>query len=84
MFQGEVWVRCDSCSGAQLEMLPRPTPSDCEVGEEFSDEHWEPRGMERVGPPEGGDANGSDDKNYIQEPPPGFLSTLWEGGPLDG
>ena len=81
MFEGEHWVACERDCQPNLGPEFDPPPVYAIVGEEFSDAHWrqEPLEGERVVTPEGGAAKTSAEGNC--EPPVGWFSTLWEGGP---
>ncbi len=77
--RGEVWVACqDECLDDQLLLdgsRNPPLTALCSEGEGRA----ELRGTEEgKGPPEGAVARMSDSR--IHEPPPGWLSSLWEGG----
>ena len=77
MVRHEVWTACPSCDSDQYEFEGILTPPVKE-GEEFEGVHWEQMEEEGVAPPEGGSTKMSEGRD--NEPPEGWLSSLWEGG----
>jgi len=81
---GVMYVRCmHGCQSIfPFENLVLPPGSDeGDPNKDRRDEVMEPIGRGRVVPCEGGDArmSGSNLEKSLEDPPPGFLDTLWEG-----
>ena len=82
-------MRCPGgCLGLFDEVVDIPPPRDGEDPLGFGEirAEMEPSEGGGVGPLEGCDAeeNERSVSSGISEPPAGWLSSLWEGGPLDG
>ncbi len=81
---GEMYVRCvTGCLPLELGGLVPPSDSEDSDLTGRSREGLEPIRGEGVGPCEGRDSAGQveTEQRPIEEPPAGWLSTLWEGGP---
>ena len=75
------------CTEDQIDLFQARTPPLIALVERATgfptEEYWNARGQGGVSPYEGGDV--MDDRlQEVDEPPVGWLSSIWEGGSSDG